>query len=467
MEQQIIDYAVRGANARRALALPARVEGAISARPTLAAEQEALIRSLAGDGSAVAIVVGQAGTGKTFALDAAREAWERSGYSVRGAAIARRAARELEAGAGVPSASVTELLNELARRPEGTLRRRSVLVLDEAGMISTRTLAQLMQHADRLELKLVLVGDHHQLPAIGAGGAFRGLVDRLPVIELRENRRQLEAWERDALSDLRTGDAPAAVGRYETARRVTIAEDADAVRRALVADWWKAADLGGAVMLAQRRVDVADLNGRAHAMLRAAGALGEDELRVGGMGMAAGDWVMVRRNDRALGVVNGERGEIVAVDRTQGSLEVDIGGRRVVLDREFLTGPARSSGASLTYGYAMTAHLAQGMTCRQTFVLASDSMSREGGYVALSRGRVANHLYVVASEPSERDEYAPASRDVPDPHAALVERLSRSQAQTLAVDTVEPRPRVVEQPMTERRGGRLLFGSREHGRELG
>jgi len=467
LEQQIIDYALRGTDARRALALPARVERAITARPTLAAEQEEMIRRLASDGSAIAVVVGQAGTGKTFALAAAREAWEQSGYRVRGAAIARRAGRELEAGAGIPSASVTELLNELSRWPATTLRRRSVLVLDEAGMIPTRTLAQLMQHADRLELKLVLVGDHHQLPAIGAGGAFRGLVDRLPVIELRENRRQLEAWEREALGDLRAGDAPAAVGRYESARRVTVAENAEDVRRALVTDWWKAADLDGAVMLAQRRVDVADLNGRAHAMLRAAGALGEDELLVGGVGMAAGDWVLVRRNDRARGVVNGERGVIVAVDRAQGHLELDVGGRRVVLDREFLAGPTRSGGASLTYGYAMTAHLAQGMTCRQTFVLVSDSMSREGGYVALSRGRVANHLYVVASEPSERDEYAPASRDIPDPHTALVERLSRSQVQTLAVDTGAPRPRVVERPMTERRAGRSLFESREHGRELG
>jgi hypothetical protein len=69
---------------------------------------------------------------------------------------------------------------------------------------------------------------------------------------------------------------------YEDARRVTVRKDGEGVRRALVADWWASGDLDGAVMLAQRRVDVADLNGRAHATLRASGALGADELTVGG-----------------------------------------------------------------------------------------------------------------------------------------------------------------------------------------
>jgi ATP-dependent exoDNAse (exonuclease V) alpha subunit len=159
------------------LASPTATEGALKRRPTLAAEQLEMVRRLTQDGDGVVVVVGQAGCGKTFALGAAREAWEASGRRVYGAALARRAARELQDGAGIDSTSVAALLGELARHPFTTLRPRSVLVLDEAGMLPTRELAQLVQHASALDIKLVLVGDHRQLPSIGGGGAFRGLRD--------------------------------------------------------------------------------------------------------------------------------------------------------------------------------------------------------------------------------------------------------------------------------------------------
>ena len=83
--------------------------------------------------------------------------------------------------------------------------RRSVLVVDEAGMLPTRELAQLVERVRGLDVKLVLVGDHRQLAAIGPGGAFRALMDRLPVIELEQNRRQVAEWEREALRLVREG----------------------------------------------------------------------------------------------------------------------------------------------------------------------------------------------------------------------------------------------------------------------
>ena len=160
------------------------------------------------------------GPGKTFALAAAREAWEASGHVVVGAALARRAARELEDDAGIPSTSVAALLDEARRRPYTALPRRAVLVVDEAGMVSTRQLAELVDHAERRRAKLVLVGDHRQLAEIEAGGAFRALASRLPAIELTENRRQVDRWERDALELLRDGDPRVALQQYEEHGRV-------------------------------------------------------------------------------------------------------------------------------------------------------------------------------------------------------------------------------------------------------
>ena len=91
-------------------------------------------------------------------------------------------------------------------------------MIDEAGMVPTRALAELVEHVERRGAKLVLVGDDRQLPEIGAGGAFGALARRLPAIELRENRRQVAAWEREALALLRDGDADGAVRRYARAR---------------------------------------------------------------------------------------------------------------------------------------------------------------------------------------------------------------------------------------------------------
>ena len=423
-ERRVLDYADGSRGARRGVGRESAVDRAIRRRPTIAGEQAEMVRRLVLDGDGVAVVVGQAGTGKTYALAAAREAWEGSGYRVVGAALARRAAIELEDGAGIESRSVAALLEELRTRPWRALPRRSVLVIDEAGMVPTRALAEIVEHVERAGAKLVLVGDDRQLPEIGAGGTFGALARRLPAIELRENRRQAAAWEREALALLRDGDAEGAVQRYARRGRIVANENGDEVRRRLVADWWQAGDPNGAVMIAHRRRDVADLNGRAHALMRAAGALGEDEVAAGGLRVSAGDHVMLRRNDRRLGVVNGERGIVVGVDAERGEVDVELRGRTVRLDREYVEG-------SVTLGYAITGHAAQGMTCSQTFVLATDGLSKEWAYVALSRGRDANRLYVTR-EARESAEFAPNGDGTWRPADALREGLSRSAAQELA-----------------------------------
>lgn len=217
--------------------------------------------------------------------------------------------------------------------------------------------------------------------------------------------------------------------RYEQRDRVVVGEDADTVRRRLVADWWAASDPDRSVMIAHRRVDVADLNGRA--LMRASGVLGDVELPLDGGAFAAGDRVVLRRNDRTMGVVNGDRGTVVAVDPAARTLDVELAGRRVRLDAGYLGSTARH-GPARQHAYAITGHVAQGLTFRQTFVLATDQISREWGYSALSRGREANRLYAIAAGDDERDEYAPAGQRSQRPRERLTTALGRSAAHTLA-----------------------------------
>ena len=226
LEQRLVDRVRRSPH--RAPTAGRAAAAAIAARPSLSEEQRDMVRYLCDRDELVAVVSGKAGTGKTYALGAAREAWENAGFPVRGAAVARRAACELRDGAGIESTSVAALLAGPA------LPRNTVLVVDEAGMTGTRQLSALLQRVMSARGKLVLVGDHRQLPELQAGGVFRGLVHRGLAVELGENVRQTQPWERDALDALRDGRVEHALEQYAGRGRVIAGGD---VRQRLVDDW--------------------------------------------------------------------------------------------------------------------------------------------------------------------------------------------------------------------------------------
>lgn len=432
VEQRLVDTIGASQDAGVGIARGHVVRAAIARRPSLSDEQRAMVERLCSDGASVAVVAGHAGTGKTFALAAAREAWEASGQPVRGAAIARRAARELEDGAGIPSTSVAALLAETQR---ALLARGCVLVVDEAGMLPTRQLVELLAQVQAAEGKLVLVGDHRQLPEMEAGGAFLGLVRRGLAIELRENRRQVHAWEREALEHLRDGRIETALRLYGDHNRLRIEGAPDDARLAMLREWWAAGDPDGAVMIARRRVDVEDLNARARRLLRATGHLGPDELRLPGGDFAVGDRVVVKRNEGRLDIRNGDRGRVLAVDEAAGRLTLDIDGRAVAIGLEFLLDMTASGEPTLLHGYAITGHVAQGMTARQAFVLADEGLTREWPYTAMSRGRDTNVLYFAAEAERAREEFAPGEQSGRAPIERLAAALERSGATPLAIDT--------------------------------
>ena len=167
-------------------------------------DQQAMVRDLCQGGQGVALVVGRAGTGKTFALGIARHAWQLDGYRLLAAAPTGIATLSLQGEGFEEVATCDRLLVDLDRGQE-QLDPRTVLVVDEAGMLGSRKLARLLEHAHQAQAKMVLVGDDRQLAAIDAGGGFRALRLRLGASELVENRRQHQAWEREALELVRSG----------------------------------------------------------------------------------------------------------------------------------------------------------------------------------------------------------------------------------------------------------------------
>ena len=245
-------------------------------------------------------MIGQAGTGKSTMLGAARVGWEEAGYKVIGTAVAARTAAELEAGTGIPSSSLTQLLSDL--REAGGLTSRHVVVVDEASLVGSRPLDRLRSHVDGSGAKLVLVGDNRQLSSIDAGGALRSLSNELGahVVTLTTNRRQGasdQQWERDALVALRDGNVVPAVHAYAEHGRVTITATLDQARQQIVEDWWAVHHDHTTAILAVRRADVTALNDMVRARRQAGGELGE-EIRIGDKAFSVGDRVIFEKNQR-------------------------------------------------------------------------------------------------------------------------------------------------------------------------
>ena len=443
VEARVVERSQRRHDAHVAVADAPWLDRVLAERPTLSNEQERMVRSLITSGAGVEVVVGRAGAGKTYALDAARAAWQTCGHTVIGTALAARAAVELQAGTGIPSNTLDSLLADLEKPgPLSGLDPKTIVVCDEAGMIGTRKLARLLDHAERADAKVVLVGDHRQLPEIETGGAFAALARTVPASELTENRRQTHAWERAALAELRSGSVPDAFTAYERAGRITLAAGAEQARETMVSDWFNAYNGGErAVMYALRRADVEDLNHRARTRLDHAGRLGEERLEVAGREFAAGDKVICLRNDRRLGVRNGTIATVAAVHPDFGEITLDSGTR---LPHHYL------ADGHLDHGYATTVHKAQGATVDRAFLLGSEGLYREAGYVGLSRARESTQLYIVTPPPTP---YADAEID---PVVQTIRRLGESKAQTLATEQLD-HPRVNGDERGSERAERLVL----------
>ena len=387
-------------------------------------------------GNGVDIVTAPAGAGKTYALAAAREAWERAGYRVIGAAHTGVAADELTSAAGIPSTTIARLLIAIARGEPGGLDQATVLVVDEAGTAGTRDLARLLGEVDRSGGKAVLVGDSKQLPEIAAGGLFAGLIARQPTVELRDNRRQREEWERDALRHLRDGDTDRALTAYREHDRITVGFDAEETKHLLVADWWAARVRGeDAVMLAGRRSEVAELN--VHGRLRAlhSGQLVGSTLEVDGLPFQRGEAVMMLRNNRSVGVHNGNRGVVLDVDPAERTMRVRLSRGDVNLPAAYL------DAGHVGHAYAMTVNKAHGMTCERTMVLGNDQLYRELVYGAMSRGQLSNQLYLPRSCFLDVED-APHIQTMrpPDPMEVLASNLEQRRAKHLALDEMATIP---------------------------
>lgn len=432
IEQSIIDRAVQGVEADRWTVPHPIVEAILAARPDLTEGQRAMVRQFTTSGSKIDIGVGAAGTGKTNVMGIVGELATESRTPVFGTALAARAAAGFQTATGIPSSTISRFLWET--KAAGGLPSRPVVVVDEAGMVGTRQLAEVSDLVEAARGKLILIGDHRQLAEIDAGGLFAALTVRLPAVELTENVRQNDEWERTALAELRHGSISRAVAMYDRRDKIRTALTRDDTIAAAVDAWYRdIEEIGGpadVLLIGDRNTTVHQLNEQARARLAHDGRLAGPAVTAPGRTFQRGDRVVCLKNRPRLGVLNGDLASVTAVDTEQRTitLHLDRTRRSVTVPHWYI------DDGHIDWGYALTGHKAQGATARRAHTVAGEGVDREWIYVTMSRGKEANTLYLTAPELDD-DECAHLTHDHPDRLPALVTALGRTASEPAATDT--------------------------------
>jgi conjugative relaxase-like TrwC/TraI family protein len=440
---------VQGAQARRGEGTgrlhSALVENVLANAPHApTAEQARVIRGLTSSGHGVETVEALAGTGKTFTAGLLAKAYTAAGYRVLGTAPTGRAVRELTEQAGICQAStLTRLALDLEE--EGLGADPAVLIVDEAGMASTRETARVMAHARTARVKVVAIGDSGQLSSVQAGGWLGSLTERLGSYELREVMRQRDPRERQLLAQVRRGD-PAHYLTEKSARRHVHIYIGDATgqgggEHAAIAGWREhqaASPWGQAVLIVRDNQRRERLNTLIRSELKREGRLGES-VHIGGCDFAVGDRVVARRNDRERAVDNGMRGTVIAVDPTEKDLVVrtDAGAQRR-LDAPYVA-------EHLQHAYVLTAHTIQGASVEWAGVVGRpEDFTRNWSYTALSRAREPTQLFIVDNSTErelDRAEIAPGGARGPRDERTPIERLETAMRhrddEDLALDRID------------------------------
>lgn len=456
---------------------PEEMLGAIQLRTEhhlggLAPDQRAAAVAVITSGRLLDVLVGPAGSGKTTTLAALTSFWRHGIGSVVGLAPSATAARALAESLGVPCETTAKWLHDstgdgataralryadaVARMATRDYRQQraaneehwrlraeqdqwrfspgQLVIVDEASLADTRTLAAIVEQARAATAKVLLVGDHLQRGSVDAGGAFGMLARRGPTAELTSLWRFAHPWEARASLELRRAH-PEALDAYEEHGAIASGGH-DAMLDAAIDALATASEQGRvAVLQAVDNRTVRELNARIRADRIGTGDVAPAGVSLhDGLTAGVGDRIVTRRNHRRLTtadgfVRNGALWDVAAV-MPDGALRVRPGESDA--DARTVRLPADYVAEHVELGYATTIARTQGMTVDETHTIAAPGMGREDLYVAMSRGRHANRAYVVVGEPDPDclPGHAPSSgREV------LEQILATIQAEPSATET--------------------------------
>jgi conjugative relaxase-like TrwC/TraI family protein len=432
-------------------------------------DQAAAALSVLADGRRVSVINAPAGAGKTRVLAETSKAWQQAGLGPVIGITASQSARNTLAAGGIESYNSARFLGHLPSQRGALghlpLAPGTLLAIDEASMMTTPDLADLITLAEQNGGKVIAAGDTEQLQAVQNGGGMSLLAARLGYARLTEPVRFQAAWERAASLRLRDGD-PAVAETYARHNRIN-GGDPELTTEAAAADYTAlAASDTDALLIAADHALRRELSRRVQENLLRLGLVDYTQTVTIADGAAAGrgDLLLCTSNDHQLEAGEPGRtlanGDLLRIDAitskgllVRRALDTDRQtGQRRWTDRQFLY--ANYKDAEL--GYAVTGHVAQGRTVRTGLAVLTGSEDRQHAYVALSRGTDTNTAYVFTT-PTKLADPAPGTR--PAPELARHDRLTAQTASPGPDDPDDPGTTSATDVLAQIIGGR--DGARE------
>ena len=454
IEREIVEMAV-GFAATQGFAVNHEKLEAESSLRGLSAEQTAAVLN-ATRPQRIAVVEGAPGTGKTTLLSPAVEAWKSAGFRVVGAATAWRVANALRDDLAIEARATASWLAR-ARRGKPFLDARTVLIVDETGLLSSRDMHGLLSHAGDAGAKVLLVGDRDQLQAIGAGSGLRLVAHAVETVKVTTIVRQHERWARDAVTAFGDGDTKAALNAF-AGHGLLMEVDGPAAAIRAVVDRVEDVLVGNrpesALILARTNAEVAAIGHEVRRRLREHGIVTGTDMavtavtpsgHVTSLALASGDRVRFLTRNDDLGVVNGTVATItsmfVAADGAPAvpsgtiMMEARIGERTVRFNTADIAD--EQGRAKLGWAYASTLYGAQGMTVDKAAVLLTPAYDRHDIYVAASRARKETVLIVDRTRLDAEMRAGTNAPGEPDPDRRrewLAERLAARHIKETTLD---------------------------------
>ena len=166
-----------------------KVETLLADGYPLSQEQSLAIRHATMKGGRVAVIEGAAGSGKTTTLRPITDLHKEHGYEIVPTAVAWRTAVALGDDCDARPYCVDKLL-KLAAKGQLEIGRKTLIVVDEAGMLSTRQAHHILQLSERHGTKVVFAGDTRQQQPVEAGPGLRLIGDVTGSVRVDRIRRQ-------------------------------------------------------------------------------------------------------------------------------------------------------------------------------------------------------------------------------------------------------------------------------------